>query len=215
MSWKEDVNTVLERDPAPRTYKEALFFSPGLHAIILHRVSHRQYLKGHYMCARAINYFARWLTGADIHPGAQIGKGFFIDHASGVVIGETSIIGDNVSVFQGVTLGGVSASKGKRHPTIGNNVDVGAHATILGDIKIGDNVRIGAGSVVVKDVPPNCTVVGIPGKVVRVNGEAVKMDLRHDRLPDPLVDILKSIDDHLSQLDDRVQTLERELRKPK
>lgn len=215
MSWRDEVNTVLERDPAPKSYKEALFFSPGLHAILLHRISHRQYLKGHFMWARAINYFARWLTGADIHPGAQIGNGFFIDHATGVVIGETSIIGDNVSVFQGVTLGGVSASHGKRHPTVGNNVDIGAHATILGDITIGDNVRIGAGSVVVKDVPPNCTVVGIPGKVVRINGEAVKMDLRHDKLPDPLVDILKGIDEHLTRLDQAVESLDMELRKAK
>ena len=119
------------------------------------------------MMARAINYFARWLTGADIHPGATLGKGFFIDHATGVVIGETTIIGDNVSIWQGVTLGGVSSSKGKRHPTIGNNVTIGAHAVVRGDINIGDNVKIGAGSVVVKDVPPNCTVVGVPCRVVK------------------------------------------------
>ena len=174
MSWKDDVYTVMERDPAAKSFNEALFFSPGLHAILLHRVSHRPILKGNFMMARLINYWGRVLTGADIHPGATIGKGFFIDHATGVVIGETTIIGDNVSIFQGVTLGGVSTSKGKRHPTIGNNVTIGAHAIVLGDITIGDNSKIGAGSVVVKDVPPNCTVVGIPGKVVKRNGEPVK-----------------------------------------
>ena len=143
--------------------------------------------------ARAINYFARWVTGADIHPGATLGKGFFIDHATGVVIGETTIIGDNVSLWQGVTLGGVASSKVKRHPTIGNNVTIGAHAVVLGDITIGDNVKIGAGSVVVKDVPPNCTVVGVPGRVVKKEGVPVKVDLRHDQLPDPVPDMIMNL----------------------
>ncbi|MDD1772380.1 MAG: serine O-acetyltransferase [Methanomassiliicoccales archaeon] len=209
MNWKDDVNTVLERDPAARSFREAFYFSPGLHAILLQRISHRQYVKGKINTARAINYFARFLTGADIHPGATIGTGFFIDHAVGVVIGETSIIGDNVSIFQGVTLGGVSTSKGKRHPTIGNNVTIGAGAKVLGNITIGENVKIGAGSVVVKDVPPNSTVVGVPGRVVKREGTAVKVDLRHDELPDPLRDAIMQLTNNISELDHRLERLEK------
>ncbi len=216
MSWKDSVNTVLERDPAAKSFKEALLFSPGLHAILLQKISHRQYLKGNFLLARAINYFGRFLTGADIHPGATIGKGFFIDHATGVVIGETTIIGENVSMFQGVTLGGVSTIKAKRHPTIGNNVTIGAGAIVLGDINIGDCVKIGAGSVVTKDVPPNCTVVGVPGRVVKREGvPVVKTDLRQDELPDPLRDAITNITDKLSEMDRRLALLEEQLKKPK
>ncbi len=215
MSWKDDVNTVLERDPAPKNFQEALLFSPGLHAILMQRISHKLYTKGNFGMARFINYWSRVLTGADIHPGAKIGKRFFIDPATGVVIGETAEIGDDVSVYQGVTLGGVSTSKGKRHPTIGNNVVIGAHATVLGAITIGDCGRIGAGSVVIKDVPPNCTVVGIPGKVVKRNGvkEAPKIDLRHDQLPDPLLDTLNDILSKIDDLDQRLEELEGRLSK--
>lgn len=212
MSWKEDVYTVLERDPAPKSFKEALLFSQGLHAVILYRISHRLWLKGKTNLARAINYFSRFLTGADIHPGAKIGKKFFIDHATGVVIGETAVIGDNVSIFQGVTLGGVSTHKGKRHPTLGNNVVVGANATILGNITIGDNVKIGAGSVVVKDVPPNSTVVGVPGKVVKREGAKVnQVDLRHDLIPDPILDAMRDIMDSVHKLEHRISVLEEKL----
>jgi serine O-acetyltransferase len=209
MNWKDDVQTVLERDPAAKSFREALYFSPGLHAILLQTISHRQYLKKHYNAARAVNYFARFLTGADIHPGATIGKGFFIDHAVGVVIGETTIIGDNVSIFQGVTLGGVSTSQGKRHPTIGNNVTIGAGAKVLGNITIGDNVKIGAGSVVIRDVPPDSTVVGVPGRVVRREGACVKVDLRHDELPDPLRDAIMQLTNNISELDHRLERLEK------
>jgi len=209
MNWKDDVQTVLERDPAAKSFREALYFSPGLHAILLQRISHRQYLKKHYNAARAVNYFARFLTGADIHPGATIGKGFFIDHAVGVVIGETTIIGDNVSIFQGVTLGGVSTSQGKRHPTIGNNVTIGAGAKVLGNITIGDNVKIGAGSGVIRDVPPDSTVVGVPGRVVRREGACVKVDLRHDELPDPLRDAIMQLTNNISELDHRLERLEK------
>jgi serine O-acetyltransferase len=216
MSLKDDVKTVLERDPAPKSYKEALFFSPGLHAIALHRISHNAYLKGDYTIARSVNYFARWMTGADIHPGATIGNGFFIDHATGVVIGETTIIGENVSVFQGVSLAGVDAEKGKkRHPTIGNNVTIGAHAVVMGDITIGENVKIGAGSVVIKDVPPNSTVVGIPGRVVKRDGVPVKVDLRHDQLPDPLVGAFHDINHHMIELEKRIMEIEAERSKEK
>ncbi len=211
MNWKDDVNTVLERDPAAKSFKEAFYFSPGLHAIILQRISHHQFLRGNVKLARAINYFGRFLTGADIHPGATIGRGFFIDHAVGVVIGETTIIGDNVSIFQGVTLGGVSTSKDKRHPTIGNNVTIGAGAIVLGNITIGTNVKIGAGSVVIKDVPPDSTVVGVPGRVVKREGTCVKVDLRHDELPDPLRDSLMQLTSNISELDHRLERLEKML----
>jgi serine O-acetyltransferase len=216
MSWKDSVYTVLERDPAARSFNEALWFSPGLHAILIQKISHKEFMKGHYLLARALNYFGRFLTGADIHPGATIGKGFFIDHATGVVIGETTIIGENVSIFQGVTLGGVSASKGKRHPTIGNNVTVGAGAIVLGNITVGDCVKVGAGSVVTKDVPSNCTVVGIPGRVVKREGVPVlKTDLRHDELPDPLRDAITNISTKISDLERRLILLEDQLKKQK
>jgi len=211
MNWKDDVNTVLERDPAAKSFNEAFYFSPGLHAILLQRISHRQFVKGNVKLARAINYFGRFLTGADVHPGAIIGKGFFIDHAVGVVIGETTIIGDNVSIFQGVTLGGVSTSKGKRHPTIGDNVTIGAGAVVLGNVMIGENVKIGAGSVVVKDVPPNSTVVGVPGRVVKREGTCIKVDLRHDELPDPLRDAIMQLTHNISELDHRLERLEKML----
>lgn len=216
MSWKEDVYTVLERDPAPKSFSEALMFSQGLHALLLHRVSHRLYLKGQYKLARLINYWSRVLTGADIHPGATFGKGVFIDHATGVVIGETAIIGNNVSIFQGVTLGGVSTAKEKRHPTIKDNVIIGAHATVLGDITIGENVKIGAGSVVVKDVPPNVTVVGIPGKVVQKNKcELDRLQrVRQENLPDPLWETLTDICSAIDSLEKRIDSLEDSLKKP-
>lgn len=215
MSWKEDVYTVLERDPAPKSFSEALMFSQGLHAVLLHRISHRLYLRGEYKMARLINYWARVLTGADIHPGATLGKGVFIDHATGVVIGETAIIGNNVSIFQGVTLGGVSTAKEKRHPTIMDNVTIGAHATVLGDITIGENVKIGAGSVVVKDVPPNVTVVGIPGKVVqRKTCERDRLQrVRQESLPDPLLETLTDLCNAIDSLEKRIQSLEEELKK--
>jgi len=216
MSWKEDVYTVLERDPAPKSFAEALMFSQGLHAVLLHRISHRLYSQGQYKIARLINYWARVLTGADIHPGATLGKGIFIDHATGVVIGETAVVGKNVSIFQGVTLGGVSTAKEKRHPTIMDNVIIGAHATVLGNITIGENVKIGAGSVVVKDVPPNVTVVGIPGKVVvKRNCERDRLrEVRQESLPDPLVEALTDICTTLDTLEKRIAALEGQLKKP-
>ena len=207
---KDDVQTVIERDPAVKSRFEATLFSPGLHAIRFHRMSHRLYDKGRFKTARAINYVARVLTGADIHPGAKIGSDFFIDHATGVVIGETSEIGDNVSVYQGVTLGGVSTEKKKRHPTIGNNVVIGAGATILGPITIGDNVRVGAGSVVVKSVPPNSTVVGIPAKIVKRVG-ATSIDLHHEELPDPVVNAFVDLCHSLSEMEYRLEMIEQKL----
>lgn len=207
---KDDVDIVLERDPAPKSRAEALLFSPGLHALRFHNLAHRQYLKGRFKTARLFNYVARVMTGADIHPGAKIGKNFFIDHATGVVIGETSEIGDNVSIYQGVTLGGISTEKKKRHPTIGNNVVIGAGATILGPVTIGDNVRIGAGSVVVKSVPPNSTVVGVPAKIVQREG-TTKIDLHHEELPDPVVNAFIDMCHSLSEMEYRMEQLEAKL----
>ncbi|MBU0684512.1 MAG: serine O-acetyltransferase [Thermoplasmatota archaeon] len=207
---KDDVDIVLERDPAPKSRAEALLFSQGLHAIRLHRSAHRLYLKKRYKTARMINYISRWLTGADIHPGAVIGKNFFIDHATGVVIGETAEIGDNVSIYQGVTLGGVATEKKKRHPTIGNNVVIGAGATILGPVTIGDNVRVGAGSVVVKSVPPNSTVVGVPAKMVQRTG-VTTIDLHHEELPDPVVSAFIDMCHSLSEMEYRLEQIENKL----
>ncbi len=207
---KSDVDIVLERDPAPKSRAEALLFSQGLHAIRFHKSAHRLYIKKRYKTARMINYISRWLTGADIHPGATVGKNFFIDHATGVVIGETAEIGDNVSIYQGVTLGGVATEKKKRHPTIGNNVVVGAGATILGPITIGDNVRVGAGSVVVKSVPPNSTVVGVPAKIVQRTG-VTTIDLHHEELPDPVVNAFIDMCHSLSEMEYRLEQIESKL----
>ncbi len=206
----DDVDIVLQRDPAPKSRAEALLFSQGLHAIRFHNIAHRLYLRKRYKSARLINYVSRILTGADIHPGATIGKHFFIDHATGVVIGETAEIGDNVSMYQGVTLGGVSTEKKKRHPTIGNNVVIGAGATILGPITVGDNVRVGAGSVVVKSVPPNSTVVGVPAKIVHREG-GTTIDLRHDELPDPVVNAFVDLCHSLSEMEYRLEQIEKKL----
>jgi len=207
MTDDNDLDVVLAKDPAPRSRSEALLFSPGLHAVKLHKISHKLYNKKMYFFARMINYISKILTGADIHPGARIGQRFFIDHATGVVIGETSEIGEDVSIFQGVTLGGVSVKKGKRHPTIGNKVIIGAGATILGPVKVGDNVKIGAGSVVVRDVPPNSTVVGIPAKIVHRESGTV-IDLQYDDLPDPIMKVFIDFCHNLSELEYRITKIE-------
>jgi serine O-acetyltransferase len=207
MADKSDLDIVMERDPAPKSRSEAALFSPGLHAIRLYRISHTMYEHNNFFFARMVNCLSRFFTGADIHPGAKIGKRFFIDHASGVVIGETSEIGDDVSIFQGVTLGGVSMSKGKRHPTLGNNVVVGAGASILGNITIGDNVKVGAGSVVVKDVPPNSTVVGIPAKIMRREG-GPSIDLQQEDLPDPIMKVFIDFCHNVSMLEYRISKIE-------
>ena len=206
---REDLEAVLKRDPAIIDEKDAIDYHAGLHAVALYRESHKLWNEKKYSEARALNYESHKLTGTDIHPAAKIGKDFFIDHATGVVIGETAIIGDHVSIYQGVTLGGVSSEKGKRHPTIGDHVVVGANATILGNIKIGNNVRVGAGSVVLNDVPDDSTVVGVPGKIVRQGG--LKMgDLKHDDLPDPIKDALASMESEISKLRKEIESLKKE-----
>ncbi|MDD5227462.1 MAG: serine O-acetyltransferase [Methylococcales bacterium] len=172
--WRSDVTCVFARDPAARSLIEVLITYPGVHAILLHRISHRLWQAGWKFSARFLSAFTRWLTNIDIHPGATIGKRFFIDHGACVVIGETAVVGDDVTMYHGVTLGGTSWNKGRRHPSIGNNVLIGAGAKILGAIEIGDNVKVGANSVVMKDVPACCTVVGIPGRVTLSKGVKIQ-----------------------------------------
>ena len=185
---KEDIQSVFDRDPAAKSVLEILLCSPGLHALWFHRPAHYLYKKGWVVLPRLISHVARFLTGIEIHPGAQIGRRFFIDHGMGVVIGETSEIGENVTLYHGVTLGGTGKEKGKRHPTIGNNVVIATGAKILGSFKVGDNAKIGAGSVVLEEVPPDSTVVGIPGKVVYQSKQ--KSILEHNVLPDPVEEML-------------------------
>ena len=180
---KEQIDTIFREDPAAKSVLEIFFCYPGFHSILLHRLAHRLHGWKVPFLPRLISQFGRFLTGIEIHPGARIGRRFFIDHGMGVVIGETSEIGDDVLLYQNATLGGTGNEKGKRHPTLGNHVVVGAGAKVLGNIRIGDNVKIGAGSVVVRPVPDNSTVVGIPGRVVRTRGE--NGVLEHGRLPDP------------------------------
>lgn len=183
---KEDIKVIYENDPAAKNILEVILCYPGLHALVAYRFAHRLYKWNIPLVPRVISYLTRIITGIEIHPGAEIGRRFFIDHGEGVVIGETTIIGDDVLIYQQVTLGGTGKESGKRHPTLGNNVIVGAGAKVLGNITIGDNVRIGAGSVVVEDVPEHSTVVGIPGRVVHRAVIDKQGNLMHNRIPDPI-----------------------------
>ncbi|HLR65872.1 serine O-acetyltransferase [Virgibacillus alimentarius] len=183
---KEDMNVVFEQDPAARTYFEVFLTYSGLHAIWSHRVAHALYKRNFFFIARVISQFNRFFTGIEIHPGAKIGRRFFIDHGMGVVIGETCEIGDNVTIYQGVTLGGTGKEKGKRHPTVKDNALIATGAKVLGSITIGESSKVGGGSVVLRDVPDHSTVVGIPGRVVVQNGEKVRKNLDHHKLPDPV-----------------------------
>jgi serine O-acetyltransferase len=203
---RRDVGAVFERDPAARSLPEVLFCYPGLHAIWLHRLAHWCWTHRLKLLGRFTSHLNRFLTGIEIHPGAQIGPGLFIDHGMGVVIGETAEVGENVTIYQGVTLGGTSLEKVKRHPTIGNNVVIGSGAKVLGPFKVGDNSRIGSGSVVVKEVPSNSVVVGVPGRVTYRDGKKVEqaVDLNMTDLPDPVARAIQC-------LVDRVGALEREL----
>ena len=200
---REQIQTIFREDPAAKSVIEIFFCYPGFHAILAHRLAHRLHRLGIPFLPRCISQLSRFLTGIEIHPGATIGRRFFIDHGAGVVIGETAEVGDDVLLYQGVTLGGTGNERGKRHPTLGNKVVLGAGAKVLGNIRIGDNVKIGAGSVVVHAVPDNSTVVGVPGRVVRVRSEG---QLEHGRLPDPEG---QAIDD----LARRVEALEGMLRR--
>lgn len=182
---KEEVQSVKEKDPAAKTTLEVLVNYSGLHAVLFHRAAHWFYKKKLFFFARIISQFSRFVTGIEIHPGAKIGKGLLIDHGSGVVIGETAEVGDNCLIYQGVTLGGTGKESGKRHPTLGNNVMVGAGARILGPFKVGDNAKIAANAVVLEEVPPNATAVGVPARIVRVKGKRVQ-DLDQVHIPDPV-----------------------------
>ena len=207
---RRDIQIIFERDPAAKSVLEVILNYPGFHAVLMHRLNHWLYKKGFVVLARFLSQIKRFLTGIEIHPGAKIGEGLFIDHGTGVVIGETAEIGSGVTIYQGVTLGGTGKEKGKRHPTIGNNVVVSAGAKVLGSIEIGDNVKIGAGSVVLKEVPPNCTVVGVPGKIVKRDGEKIapNADLNHGKLPDPVSEMIDSLEGRIKQLEDRIKERE-------
>lgn len=209
---REEIKIIRERDPAIHSNME-VFLYPSFKAMIYYRVAHKQYVKGHYFLARLISQRAVRKTGIEIHPGAQIGKGFFIDHGTGVVIGETAIIGDNVTLYQGVTLGGTGKEHGKRHPTIGNNVMISTGAKVLGSFKIGDNCKIGAGSVVLEEVPPNSTVVGVPGRVVKRFDATLPQDkLDQIHLPDPVMEDIANLQRANSELINRVLELEARLK---
>ncbi len=201
-----DFQIIFERDPAARNSLEVIFCYPGLHALFCYRVTQWLYCFGIPLIPRLISHLARSLTGIEIHPGAKIGKGVFIDHGMGVVIGETAIVGDYALIYQGVTLGGTGKEMGKRHPTLGENVVVGAGAKVLGNIQIGNNVRIGAGSVVLRDVPSDCTVVGVPGRIVRYQGNAIGV-LDHEKLPDTEADVIRSLFDRIQFLENEIDRL--------
>ncbi|MCX8084207.1 MAG: serine O-acetyltransferase [Calditerrivibrio sp.] len=202
---KEDINAIFERDPAARSTLEIIFCYPGFHARQFHRLAHWLWNKKLFFLARFVSHISRFLTGIEIHPGAKIGKRFFIDHGMGVVIGETAEIGDDVTIYHGVTLGGVSLNKGKRHPTIGNGVVIGSGAKVLGPFKVGDGAKIGSNSVVIKEVPENATVVGIPGRVVAESGKTSGFE--HDKLPDPVAKAISCIIDRLVVLEKEVEEL--------
>ena len=200
-SIRSDIRAVYEHDPAARNVFEILFSYPGFHARQFHRVAHTMWRWRVPFFPRLLSHISRFLTGIEIHPGAEIGEGFFIDHGMGVVIGETSVIGDNVLLYQGVTLGGTSLQKKKRHPTLGNNVVVGSGAKLIGAINIGDNVKVGSGSVVINSVPPNATVVGVPGRVVEIrnpDNDTV------EKLPDPVWEKIEALEKKLAQLENRL-----------
>jgi serine O-acetyltransferase len=211
-TFKEDFKVVFERDPAARSVLEIIFCYPGFHAVLFHRLSHGLWSRGFHFLGRLVSQIGRFLTGIEIHPGAKIGRGFFIDHGMGVVIGETAEIGDNCTLYHGVTLGGTSWAKEKRHPTLGNNVIVGSGAKILGPFTVGDNSKIGSNSVVVKEVPPNSTVVGVPGRVVLSDGQKKeeKADLEHGRLPDPEAKAIACLFDQIRALERKVSELNEE-----
>lgn len=204
--FKEDIKTILERDPAAKGYLEVILCYPGLHAVICHRIAHSLYKRRAFVLSRLLSQVSRFFTGIEIHPGAVIGRRLFIDHGSGIVIGETTEVGDDVTLYQGVTLGGTGKDKGKRHPTIGHNVTVGSGAKILGPITIGHNAKIGAGAVVVRCIPPNSTAVGVPAHVVRRDGiDETYIDLNHTDIPDPLEDEIRELQRRVSELEKKLE----------
>ncbi len=195
------IRAAQKKDPAATSFFEILFLYQGLHALVAHRVSHILYKAHMFFSARLVSQLARFFTGIEIHPGARIGKRFFIDHGMGVVIGETAIVGDDVLLYQGATLGGTGLEKGKRHPTVGNNVVVGAGAKVLGNITIGDNSYIGSNAVVIKDVPPNSTVVGVPGRITKQDGKKIELSLDHIHILDPIMQNIEELQKRISDLE--------------
>jgi len=204
---REDIRTIFAKDPAARSILEILLCYPGLHAVWLHRIAHFLWQRKLHFPGRLVSHINRFLTHIEIHPGARIGRRFFIDHGAGIVIGETAEVGNDVLMYQGAALAGTSLRKEKRHPTIGNNVVIGSGAIILGAIIVGDGAKVGAGSVVVKSVPPGATVVGVPGKVVE-NHHDTKIDLEHGKLPDPLAEVIKNIIGKQEALEERLSRME-------
>ena len=201
--FREEINAARAKDPAARSLPEIILLYQGLHALICYRAARMFFRLKLYLPARLISQFGRQCTGIEIHPGAVIGRGLFIDHGMGVVIGETAVIGNNVLLYQGVTLGGTGLQKGKRHPTIGDNVVIGAGAKVLGDITVGDNSYIGANAVVIKDVPPNSTVVGVPGRITRQDGKKMDISLDHIHILDPLVESIEELQRRIERLEER------------
>ncbi|MDP1852752.1 MAG: serine O-acetyltransferase EpsC [Candidatus Omnitrophota bacterium] len=196
-----EIKAAQKKDPAAKSFLEVLLLYPGLHALISHRIAHFFYGLGLFLLARLISQFARHVTGIEIHPGAQIGKRFFIDHGMGVIIGETAVVGDDVLLYQGVTLGGTGLQKGKRHPTVGNNVVIGAGAKVLGNIRVGDNSYIGANAVVIKDVPDNSTVVGVPGRITKQDGKKIDISLDHIHIIDPILQNMEDLEKRIEKLE--------------
>lgn len=212
-SFREQIDVIFREDPAATSILEVLICYPGLHAILLHRLAHGLYQIRLRLIARIVSQLARAITGIEIHPGAMIGRRFFIDHGMGVVIGETAVIGDDVILYQGVTLGGTGKDRGKRHPTLGNQVVIGTGAKVLGNITLGNNVKVGAGSVVVHSVPDDSTVVGIPGRVVRTRGQ-IADDLEHGKMPDPQGQDLENMQHRIDQLESVLRSLLEERTRP-
>jgi len=198
-----EIKTAKDKDPAATGFLEVLLLYQGLHALVSHRIAHFFYRIGLRFLARLISQLSRFITGIEIHPGAKIGRGLFIDHGMGVVIGETAIIGDNVLLYQGVTLGGTGITKGKRHPTIGNNVVIGGGAKVLGNITVGDNSYIGANAVVIKDVPPNSTVVGVPGRITKQDGKKIDISLDHAHVLDPIMQSIEELQKKIEKLENK------------
>jgi len=205
---KEDIDAAFQNDPAARSKLEVILCYPGVHALWLHRISHYLRKRGWNLLARLISHANRFLTGIEIHPAAEIGRGVFIDHGMGVVIGETAVIGDGCLIYKGVVLGGTTTEKTKRHPTLGKKIIVGSNACILGNITIGDYVRIGSGSVVVKDVPPHATVVGVPGRIIEQKKKEHDVMLDHGQLPDPIAEAIKVVLKENRKLKQRIKNLE-------